>query len=242
MKVRPTLWLPAILIAVSLLLSSCGGTGGGQGDDGTQSMGHGGSRGGETWRQGTQQETTSGSSTVMGHDRMENGSMGTSSEGMARQMVMENGQYSDKRFIDMMVPHHQGAIEMARVALENAEHKEIKELSRNILSTQQAEIDELKAIKQEEFGTSNVPMEMNSEQMQGIGMMEPHQLAEADPFDRAFIDNMIPHHQSAIDMANVVLEESETPRLRELAEAIVEAQEREIEQMRQWRQQWYPEG
>jgi cytochrome c5 len=36
-------------------------------------------------------------------------------------MLMENGEYSDERFIDAMVPHHQGAIEMAQVALENAE-------------------------------------------------------------------------------------------------------------------------
>jgi uncharacterized protein (DUF305 family) len=56
---------------------------------------------------------------------------------------MENGKYSDKAFIDAMVPHHQGAIEMARVALKNAEHAEIKELTRNIISSQQAEIEEL---------------------------------------------------------------------------------------------------
>jgi len=78
---------------------------------------------------------------------------------MASGMLMENGKYSDKAFIDAMVPHHQGAIEMAQVALKNAEHEEIKELSRNIVSTQQAEIEELKSIKQEEFGTSRVPME-----------------------------------------------------------------------------------
>jgi len=165
------------------------------------------------------------------------------SEGMARQMVMENGKYSDRRFIDAMVPHHQGAIEMARVALENAEHAEIKQLSRNIVSTQQAEIEELKAIKKEEFGTSKVPMEMSPQQMRAMGMMmTPEHLARSDPFDRAFIDAMIPHHQSAIDMANVALKNTNNPRIRELANNIVDAQKREIEQMKQWRQQWYPRG
>ena len=67
--------------------------------------------------------------------------------GMAKQMVMENGKYSDRAFIDAMVPHHQGAIAMAEVALKNAEHEEIKELSRNIISSQQSEIEELKSIK-----------------------------------------------------------------------------------------------
>jgi uncharacterized protein (DUF305 family) len=142
-----------------------------------------------------------------------------------------------------MVPHHQGAIEMARVALKNAEHAEIKQLSRNIVSTQQAEIEELKAIKKEEFGTSDVPMEMRPGQMRAMGMMmNPEHLARSDPFDKAFIDAMIPHHQSAIDMANVALKKTNNPRIRELANNVVDAQKREIEQMKQWRQQWYPEG
>jgi uncharacterized protein (DUF305 family) len=158
-------------------------------------------------------------------------------------MVMENGRYSDERFIDAMVPHHQGAIAMAEVALKNAEHEEIIDLSRNIISSQQAEIEELKSIKQEEFGTSNVPMDMSQEQMRGMGiMMDPQQLANRDPFDKAFIDAMIPHHQSAIEMAQVAREKSEIPEIEELAMDIISAQQKEIEQMTRWRQQWYPEG
>ncbi|MBA2783436.1 MAG: DUF305 domain-containing protein, partial [Rubrobacteraceae bacterium] len=60
-----------------------------------------------------------------------------------------------------------------------------------------------------------------------------------DPFDRAFIDNMIPHHESAIAMAEVALQKSKNSEIRGIAEDIVSAQKREIEQMRQWRQQWY---
>jgi len=132
---------------------------------------------------------------------------------------------------------------MAEVALKNAQHEEIIQLSRNIISSQQAEIEELKSIKQEEFGTSNVPMEMNQEQMRSMGMMmDPQQLANKEPFDKAFIDAMIPHHQSAIYMAQVASEKSKIPEIKELAQDIVSAQKREIEQMRRWREQWYPEG
>jgi uncharacterized protein (DUF305 family) len=138
-----------------------------------------------------------------------------------------------------MVPHHQGAIAMARVALKNAKHEEIKKLSRNIISTQQAEIEELKAIKKEVLGTSQVPMEMSPQQMRGMGMMNPQELTNREPFDKAFIDVMIPHHQSAIYMAQVAQEESKIPAIKELAENIVDAQKREIEQMKQWRRQWY---
>jgi uncharacterized protein (DUF305 family) len=222
-------WLLAMLLAVGFILAACGGAGGGQQGSGSGSD------------QGTDKKT--GGMAGMDHGQMGHGSMGMGSEGMARQMVMENGEYSDGRFIDAMVPHHQGAIAMAEVALKNAEHEEIEQLSQNIISSQQAEIEELKAIKKEEFGTSNVPMEMSSEQMRGMGMMmDPQSLAEENPFDRAFIDAMIPHHRSAIEMAKVANQESENPRIKELAGNIVSAQKGEIEQMRRWREQWYQEG
>ena len=214
-------WPLALLLAVALLLAACGGTGSDQQGDDSGGGGHG----------------------QMDHGQMGHGSMGMGSGGMAQQMVMENGKYSDEAFIDAMVPHHQGAIVMARVALKNAEHEEIKELSRNIISSQQAEIEELKSIKKEEFGTSNVPMEMSQEQMRGMGiMMDPQNLANRKPFDKAFIDAMIPHHQSAIEMAEVAHKKSENPRIKELAGDIISAQKREIEQMKQWRREWYPQG
>jgi uncharacterized protein (DUF305 family) len=219
-------WLLTLLLAVTVILAACGGAGGGQQGSGS----------------GSEQEPAE-KADGMDHSQMNHGSMDMGSNGMARQMVMENGKYSDKAFIDAMVPHHQGAIEMARVALKNAEHAEIKELSQNIISSQQAEIEELKAVKNEEFGTSNVPMEMSPEQMRSMGMMmDPQELANREPFDKAFIDAMIPHHQSAIELAEVAYEKSKNPRIKELAENIMSAQKREIEQMKQWRKDWYPQG
>ncbi|MEJ7840508.1 MAG: DUF305 domain-containing protein [Rubrobacter sp.] len=162
--------------------------------------------------------------------------------GASSGMVMKDDKYSDERFIDAMVPHHEGAVEMAEVALKNAEHEEIKQLSENIVSTQRTEIEELKEIKQEEFGTSKVPMNMDSGQMEDMGVMaDAQELAKQDPFDKAFIDAMTPHHQSAIEMAEVAREKSQTPRIKKLADDIVSAQEKEISQMQTWRENWYPE-
>jgi uncharacterized protein (DUF305 family) len=211
-------------------LAACGSTSGGQQDSG--SAGHG--------EHGNAKE--SGGMAGMDHSNMDHGSMGMGPGGMAQKMVMENGKYSDKAFIDAMVPHHQGAVEMAEVALENAEHEEIKQLSQNIISTQRAEIEQLKAIKQQEFGTSKVPMEMSAQEMQMMGMTDPEALADSEPFDKAFIDAMIPHHESAISMAQVAYRQSNNPEIKTLAEGIVEAQTREITQMEAWRQQWYPQG
>jgi uncharacterized protein (DUF305 family) len=213
-------WLLALLLAVAFLLAACGSAGGANQGSESGGGGHG----------------------QMDHGQMGHGSMDMGSGGMARQMVMEDGKYSDKAFIDAMVPHHQGAVEMARAALENAEHEEIKQLSRNIISTQRDEIEELKAIKEQEFGTSEVPMDMSAQDMQIMGMTDPDALANREPFDKAFIDAMIPHHQSAIEMAQVAYRQSNNPEIKTLAEGIVEAQTQEITQMKGWRQQWYPEG
>ena len=234
MRTFARLWVPLLFVAVMLLLAACGGSGG----SGTAQQGDGSGDSQEAQGGEVSREDTGGMS---GMEDMDHGAMG--SEEAARQMVMENGRYSDERFIDAMVPHHQGAVEMAEVALENAEHEEIRALAEDVVTAQEAEIEQLKQIKQREFGSSEVPMEMSQEQMSGMGMtMDPQELANQDPFDKAFIDAMIPHHKSAIAMASVALEESEIPEIREIARDIVRAQQREIRQMQQWREEWYPQG
>lgn len=211
--------LPVLLLALAILLASCGGSGSGD----TQGADHG------------NKDKSGGMSGMKGMDH--------GSGGMASGMLMKNGKYSDRRFIDAMVPHHRGAVDMARVAQEHAEHPEIKQLADNIITTQRAEIKELESIKRDEFGTSRVPMDMNMGQMKSMGMMtDPEDLANKKPFDKAFIDNMIPHHASAIEMAEVALSKTDNPKIKELATNIVEAQKREISQMKQWRERWYQGG
>lgn len=58
-------------------------------------------------------------------------------------------------------------------------------------------------------------------------------------FDQRFIDEMVPHHQMAVDMAKVVIERGTHPELRTMAQAIVTAQDAEITQMRNWRKEWF---
>ena len=76
------------------------------------------------------------------------------------------------------------------------------------------------------------------EHSRGMGM-DPQELREAKPFDRAFIDMMIPHHEGAVTMAQEELAKGRNATLGGLAENIVAAQEREIAQMREWREKWY---
>jgi uncharacterized protein (DUF305 family) len=129
-------WLLALLLTVASLLAACGSTGGG----------HQGSESADDGEQGTAEK--SGGMAGMDHSNMDHGSMGMGLDGMARQMVMENGKYSDRAFIDAMVPHHQGAVDMAQVALEQTENPEIKELAGNIVSAQQREIEQMRQWRQ----------------------------------------------------------------------------------------------
>jgi uncharacterized protein (DUF305 family) len=57
--------------------------------------------------------------------------------------------------------------------------------------------------------------------------------------DLIFIDGMIPHHEGAVAMAQQALGESERPEIRQLAEAIIAAQEAEIQQLQEWRTAWF---
>jgi uncharacterized protein (DUF305 family) len=159
---------------------------------------------------------------------------------MAPEWLVVNGQYSDRRFIDMMVPHHMMAVQMAQIALQKGQHTEIKQLATSIIFSQQQEIQALKNLKKRLYGTSDTPTMMNAMDMANTGMMMPDQLAQQNPFDRAFFDSMIPHHASAIDMASVALMMSNNPEIKRIAHAIVDAQSQEIGTMIQWRKLWYP--
>ena len=219
-------WMLALLLAIGSLLAACGSAGGGQ--PGSESAGDS--------EQGSAGKKTGGIA-GMDHSDMGHGSMNP--EDVARLMVVPNVEYSYVAFIDAMVPHHEGAVETAQVALRNSEHEEIKRLSRDIISAQRAEIEQLGEIRQE-IGAQGPPPEMSDMDMEMMGMTDPDELANQEPFDLAFIDAMIPHHQSAIAMAKVALEESNNPEIRGIAEDIVRAQEREISQMKEWRERWYP--
>ena len=64
-------------------------------------------------------------------------------------------------------------------------------------------------------------------------------LTVAEPFDKAFIEEMIPHHQMAVMMAQMLLRSANRPEMKQLAENIISAQTKEINDMRGWYQSWY---
>ncbi|MDP8923129.1 MAG: DUF305 domain-containing protein [Chloroflexota bacterium] len=140
-------------------------------------------------------------------------------------------------FIEEMIPHHEDAVVMADLALARAEHQEIRDLATTIKQTQTAEIEQMRRWYREWYGS-----EVRPSRMANMPMMGGHDAATLDgaqPFDKAFIEAMIPHHQMAVMMSTHMQVGIDKPELHDLLQSIAASQAAEIDQMRQWYQEWY---
>ncbi|KAB8315809.1 DUF305 domain-containing protein [Tolypothrix campylonemoides VB511288] len=155
----------------------------------------------------------------------------------------------DLRFIDAMTPHHQGAVEMAKEAQQKSKRPEIKKLAEEIIKAQNKEIAQLKQWRTAWYKNApstptawnaqmNHTMAMSPEQSKAMRMDMDLGAADAE-FDLRFINAMIPHHEGALAMAQDALSKSKRPEIKKLAQDIISSQQKEIEQMKQWRQAWY---
>ena len=143
------------------------------------------------------------------------------------------GNGTDRAFVAEMIPHHEGAVEMAEIAQERGQSPFVKQLAEDIIRTQKQEITELRS-EDEQLADAGVEKGKLGGGHSTMGMGEDAaSLKTADPFDRAFLEMMIPHHSSAVAMAKTELARGEDPELKALAQEIIDAQEREIRAMRQ---------
>ena len=161
-----------------------------------------------------------------------------------------NSNSIDAHFIEQMIPHHEDAITMAKLALTKATTVEVKQLAQNIIKSQGEEIDQMKSWYASWFD-KDLPtgksvmnqhgMVRNSNSMH-MGMMgdasDITRLENAENFDRAFVEEMIPHHQMAVMMASMLRGGTQRPEMKKLAEDIITAQNSEIDQMRGWLKSW----
>jgi uncharacterized protein (DUF305 family) len=147
----------------------------------------------------------------------------------------------EQAFLTGMVHHHGTAIEMAEIAQERGQSEFVTGLADDIISTQEQEIAKMEAIYDRLIGpAAHDGLGLSAEEAGMTHGPETNEMLEmAMPFDRAFVDEMTPHHTGAVKMANVVLESTEDQELRDLAEGIVAAQEREIEAMNAFRTEEY---
>ncbi len=172
---------------------------------------------------------------------------------MNRGMMSDSDEWADLHFIEMMIPHHEGAVQMADLALKLSKRPEIKKLAESIKSSQTNEIKQMKSWYKQWYGVEVPDFVTNYRGRRGYGRMmgwrnsmgmqnmmavDLKALETAPDFDKAFIEEMIPHHKMALMMSNMIVD-SDRSEMRTLSTAIVKAQSSEIEQMRQWYQTWY---
>ena len=148
----------------------------------------------------------------------------------------------DKQFIEQMIPHHEGAVEMATLALEKSNRPEIKTLANAIILGQTKEIEDMSGWYKNWFQT-DVP-KGNMGMMSGRGMHMGGQedmkaLETATDFDKAFLESMIPHHQLALMMVQMLEAGTNRPEMIQLAKDINSSQSKEIEDMQGWYKEWY---
>jgi uncharacterized protein (DUF305 family) len=140
----------------------------------------------------------------------------------------------DQAFIDAMVPHHREAIEMAKAASSRGlTQPDLEKIANDIVSSQQREIDQMLDWREQWFGSRKpgpVLPEVLGVPESELGMEHgsADEVAGAVDVDAKFAEMMIAHHEGAIAMAEVAKERGQHEEVKDLAEAIIAAQEREI--------------
>jgi uncharacterized protein (DUF305 family) len=134
----------------------------------------------------------------------------------------------------MMVPHHQGAIDMAKAELSYGHNEKLRAIAQEIIVTQQEDIATMR------LALVDIPTSSSQFTSQDEGpffaknnaamakMMAGMKIKPSGDVDRDFVAMMVPHHQGAIDMAKAELMYGHDEPLRGLAQEIIATQQQEI--------------
>lgn len=135
----------------------------------------------------------------------------------------------------MMIMHHQGAINMGNVQINDGKNDSLKRFSQKMIEAQEMEIQELSAILVEETINNSVPA-FTKEQMDH--MMKMDQVADVQlitgDIDNDFATLMIQHHNSAIENSEAYLMYGSNSELKEMASKMIEDQNMEIKELSDW--------
>lgn len=153
------------------------------------------------------------------------------------------GEDYDRMFLANMIAHHQGAVDMANLALTSAKHQEIKDMANAIISAQTKEIGDMQSWQTAWGYPASSGSMMEDHSSMGMmndmaGMTDKLKGLSGDAFDKAFLSSMIKHHQSAINMAYPGQTNAQHEEVKTLTKAVVDAQSKEIAQMKQWQTEW----
>ena len=160
-------------------------------------------------------------------------------ESPAASADMESGHNTDDvMFAQMMIPHHQQAVELAALVPDRSTNPQVQQLAAAIAGQQQPEINAMKAmLAQWEVDSSEMPHQ-GAHGMTMSGMVDEATMVRLSAlkgaeFDSLWLTSMIGHHEGAIEMADVEIADGSNVDMVGLARAIVTAQQGEIDQMKQ---------
>lgn len=179
----------------------------------------------------------------MDHSNMNHGGMDHSMMDHANMRSSPNAASApyDLQFLDTMIPHHQGAVDMARPAVEKAAHPELREFARQIIADQEREIAEMRRIRERYYAgkpeAMNMEMAGMADSMKGMDMKRLN-AATGNEFDLMFLEQMTPHHDGAVVMSRDGLGKLEHEEIKQLANQIIASQQREVAQMNEWKKAW----
>lgn len=160
--------------------------------------------------------------------------IGAMSVGMMRQMRSAASVESELDYLARMIPHHREAVESARTLRERTGRPEMRAFAARIIETQSREIEQMKAWLARWYPERQAAVEYEP-------MMRDYSALAGDRLDRAFLEDMIPHHMAAVMMSRQLLlrDLSEHEQVAELAARIRDAQLQEIRQMGSWLDAWF---
>lgn len=149
-----------------------------------------------------------------------------------------------------IIPHHQAVIDMATVALTKSQRPELKALANSMIASQKAQIAGYTGLLKDNYGVTpqqaldKVPQNIQTildQVNKGLAQkIDRIQQAPADAqFDQLWLQEVVPHHQTAILESQPVQDAAATPQLVLMANMAVGGQEMQIAQMMNWLVQWY---
>ena len=151
---------------------------------------------------------------------------------MSMEMNASSFTGADVMFLQMMIPHHQQAIDISNIALKTSKDSELLALAKTIIGAQTAEIIQMQAWLHDSNSNSRM-----GHSMDGMGgMLDDAELsalsaATGSEFDRLWLKGMIGHHDGAIHMTQMI-EDASNLEIKSFGEKVVKDQSAQITQMK----------
>jgi uncharacterized protein (DUF305 family) len=162
------------------------------------------------------------------------------SMGSAAMSALEkaSGKTFDIYWLSQMIEHHNGAVEMAKAVLKDGKDARVKKAAQSIIADQSKEVKQMTQWLKKWYNTTPDKKQIALMQQD----MEPMMLASQGGMagmvmgnsDKNFLEAMIPHHQSAVDMGKLALKKALKPELKTFAGSVIQVQTAEIKQYQAW--------